>query len=130
MRAQADPSKRESMTYDPSRAPEPSAWLALPDAERLRRVEAYHENVEPKPPNAKLHSVVHVTVENQLAEGFGPTVRAMARLNAGGLDRHEALHAIGTVLSHHIFGAMKLGAQQFDEGLYAMELELLKLERR
>jgi hypothetical protein len=123
------------MTYDPLIAPEPSAWLALPDAERLRRVEAYHENVEPKPtsakpPNAKLHSVVHVTVENQLAEGFGPTVRAMARLHAGGLDRHEALHAIGTVLSHHIFGAMKLGAQQFDEGLYAMELELLKLERR
>jgi hypothetical protein len=117
------------MTYDPMTAPEPAAWLALREADRLRAVEAYHENVEPKPPNAKLHAVAHVAVETQIAEGYEPTIRAMARLKAGGLDRHEALHAVGNVLSHHIFAAMKEGAWQFDHALYAFELEMLKLER-
>jgi hypothetical protein len=40
-----------------------------------------------------------VIVENQIAEGYEPTVRAIVRLTAGGLDRHEAVHAIGSIIS-------------------------------
>ena len=119
-----------SMNYDPMTPPSPAEWLALSEPERLKLVEAYHEGAGAPLPSAKLHAVVHVAVETQIAQDFEPTLRAMARLAAGGLDRHEALHAVGNVLSHHIFGAMKLGAQEFDEALYAIELEFLNLERR
>ena len=118
-----------SARYDPMTAPEPAAWLACSEQERLRQVEAHHEQAKVKLPNATLHAVVHVAVENQIAEGFAPTLRAMERLSGGGLDRHEALHAIGNVLSHHIFGAMKHGAKEFDQDMYALELEMLNLER-
>jgi hypothetical protein len=117
------------MTYDPMIAPEPAEWLAASEADRLRAIEAYHESAGTKLPNARLHAVAHVGVETQIAEGYEPAIRAMARLKAGGLDRHEALHAVGNVLSHHIFAAMKEGAWQFDHALYAFELEMLKLER-
>lgn len=115
--------------YDPMSAPEPAAWLASSEPDRLRQVEAWHTSAGVTLPNAKLHAVAHVAVENQIAEGHAPTIRAMARLKAGGLDRHEALHAVGNVLSHHIFAAMKEGAREFDHTLYALELELLNLER-
>jgi hypothetical protein len=117
------------MAYDPMKDPDPAAWLALSENERLEQVQAHHQQIKAKLPNAKLHAVVHVTVENQLAEALGPAVRAMARLRAAGLDRHEALHAIANVLSQHIFGAMKLRAVEFDHAAYALELELLNLER-
>ena len=67
-------------------------------------------------------AVVLVAVETQSAPGCEPTLRSMARLAAGCLDRHEALHAVGNVLTHHILGAMKVGAQEFVEALYAIEL--------
>jgi hypothetical protein len=117
------------MSYDPMAAPDPAQWLALSEAERMERVTAHHDAAGIALPNARLHAFVHVAVENQLAEGYGPTLRAMERLQAASLTRHEALHAIGNVLSVHIFGAMKQGAQTFDHAMYALELELLNLER-
>jgi hypothetical protein len=42
-------------------------------------------------------------VENQIAEGHESVVGAMARLTCAGLSRHDALHAIGSVLAEHLF---------------------------
>jgi NAD(P)H-dependent FMN reductase len=46
---------------------------------------------------------MHVVVEDQIATGYGPSKRAMARLQQEGLSRHEALHAIGSVVADLYF---------------------------
>jgi hypothetical protein len=54
-------------------------------------------------PNAKAHAVIHVIVENQFALGDElPLKRTLQRLMSEGLDRHDALHAVGSVLIGHI----------------------------
>jgi hypothetical protein len=48
--------------------------------------------------------VAHVVVENQIALGEPPAVReALARLMGEGLDRHDALHAVGSVVMGIVF---------------------------
>jgi len=52
--------------------------------------------------------VAHVIVENQIAIGDEIPVRRTAqRLMAEGLDRHEAIHAIGMILMEFISDLMK-----------------------
>jgi hypothetical protein len=47
-----------------------------------------------------MHTFMHVTIENQIASPDSPQAKhAMGRLLAEGLDRHEAVHAIGSVLA-------------------------------
>jgi len=46
-------------------------------------------------------------VENQIAEGLDCVVRAMARLMGEGLSRHDALHAIGSVVAEHLYEIVK-----------------------
>jgi len=46
---------------------------------------------------------MHVVVENQIASGYGPSKRAVARLQSEGLTRHEAVHAIGSVVAQFIY---------------------------
>jgi hypothetical protein len=87
--------------YEAAVAPEAGAWLGRDEQQRIGAVERFHRNVQVHPPmdNARLHALVHVVVENQLALGDPrETVAAMERLRAAGLSRHEALHAVGTVV--------------------------------
>ncbi len=39
--------------------------------------------------------------------GFGPTVRAVERLQRQGLSGHESVHAVGSVLSEFMFSALR-----------------------
>jgi hypothetical protein len=53
---------------------------------------------------AKAHAIFHVIVENQAALGDEIPVRGtLDRLMGEGLDRHEAIHAVASVLSGHVF---------------------------
>lgn len=61
-----------------------------------------HRTKRIKLPDAKAHAVFHVIVENQIAENLESVVRALARLGAEGLSRHESIHAIASVLAEHI----------------------------
>ncbi len=97
--------------YDPEVAPDPIEWLALEELERIHLAEVHHRTARIKLPNAKVHAVFHAIVENQIAEGLEPVVRAMARLQSEGLSRHDALHAIGSVSAEHFFEAMKSKSQ-------------------
>jgi hypothetical protein len=96
--------------YDPERMPDAVEWLALDEQERIALVEAYHREAKVKLPNVKMHAAVHAVVENQIAEGHEPVIRAMSRLASTGLSRHDALHAIGTVLAEHLFDLFKDGS--------------------
>ena len=88
--------------YDPDHAPNPEQWLALDEQERVYLAEEHHRVAHIKLPNLTAHAIFHVIVENQLAENLESVVRAMTRLTAGGLARHEAIHAIAAVLAEHI----------------------------
>ena len=51
-------------------------------------------------PNAQIHAVTHVVVENQVLLGDETPVAAkLDRLMQDGLSRHDAIHAIGTALA-------------------------------
>src|SRR5438552_8802003 len=85
-------------SYDPD-TPRPSGeWLHTDEGERIELVSSYHRRKKIRLPNAQLHAVIHVIVENQL--GMGETVvgDTLVRLQSEGLSRHDALHAIGSVL--------------------------------
>ena len=88
--------------YDPDHAPNPDQWLALDEQIRIQLAEEHHRVARIKLPNLKAHAIFHAIVENQLAENLEPVVRAMNRLTADGLSRHEAIHAVASVVAEHI----------------------------
>jgi hypothetical protein len=94
------------MKYDPDRAPDAESWLKLDEQEGIDLVRTYHRRHRIRLPNADLHAVFHLTVENQIAMGEPAIVEAMARLQRDGLSRHDAIHAIGSVLASHIHDIM------------------------
>jgi hypothetical protein len=89
-----------STYYDPESAPDARQWLALSELERIRLAQNHHVSARVKASKMKTHAVIHVVVENQVASGYGPSKKAIARLVAEGLSRHEAVHAIGAVFAH------------------------------
>jgi hypothetical protein len=93
--------------YDPSQAPDPADWLALDEQDRSMLVERHHRRDGVELPNPALHAIVHVVVENQLAANDDPVVRALARLMKAGLPRHDAIHAVGSVVAQHLFELLK-----------------------
>ncbi|MEW6368064.1 MAG: hypothetical protein AB1714_25840 [Acidobacteriota bacterium] len=93
--------------YDPEVAPDPGEWLALDEGDRIHQAGAYHRDAGIDLPNTKVHAAIHTIVENQIAEGLDCTVRAMARLMKEGLSRHDALHAIGCVVTEHMHKALR-----------------------
>jgi len=102
--------------YDPLAAPTPGQWLALDEQERIRLVEDYHRRAGIRVPGAKAHAIIHVIVENQIALGDEtPVERAIQRLMSEGLDRHDAIHAVGSVLAEHLQDLMSRPAASADE---------------
>jgi len=99
--------------YDPETPPVPAEWLALDEPHRVRLAESYHRAAREKVPNYTAHAAFHAIVENQIAEGLEPVVRAMTRLTKQGLSRHDALHALGSVVAEHFFEAMSTEDEDF-----------------
>jgi hypothetical protein len=116
--------------YDPMAEPDPSEWLALDEQERTDLVADYHRLAGISVPNAKLHAILHTIVENQIAEGDAlPVGRKLAGLMAQGLDRHEAIHAIGTVVIGHLSNLVGGPPPEGDPNApYFAELEELTAE--
>jgi len=91
--------------YDALIAPDPEEWQALDEEEQLDLVEVYHRRTRAPVPKsgARVHALFHVAVENQVALGDEtPVKRTLQRLMAEGLDRHDAVHAVGSVLAGHM----------------------------
>jgi hypothetical protein len=112
------------MHYDANKAPDPETWLALDEQKRIDRAIEYHRRYHlPMGGNAKLHGAAHVIVENQLALGDPPAVReALARLMGEGLDRHDALHAVGSVVMGIVFDAVAKNSGSDINARYGREL--------
>ena len=89
--------------YDPEKAPDPAEWLGMDESERIRLAQDHHVTARVKLPNVKAHAIFHVIVETQVAQGLGPTVRTIDRLQGEGLSRHDAVHAVASVVAKHVF---------------------------
>ena len=75
--------------------------------------------------NPILHVTIHQTVENQLAAKDPPVVHeTLERLMRSGLSRHEAIHAIGSMLSEEIWEILRQ-ERPFDEERYERGLRQL-----
>lgn len=99
--------------YDPEVPAVAIEWLALDELRRIELAELYHRAAREKAANHRAHAAFHAIVENQIAEGLEPVVRAMARLVKQGLSRHDALHAVGSVVAEHYFEAMNTKDERF-----------------
>jgi hypothetical protein len=92
------------MQYEANEQPHSATWLELDESERVHAVMDYHRSVKMVPENLELHAMTHVVVENQVALGEATPVPAtLNRLMNEGLDRHEAIHAIGSILMSIVF---------------------------
>ena len=101
--------------YDPLLVPDPAKWLATEEGQRIAHVVDYHAGTRVKLPNARLHAAIHVIVENQIAMGPElPVRRVLDRLQSEGLDRHEAIHAIGSALAGHMGDLLNTGTRKGD----------------
>jgi hypothetical protein len=95
------------ITYDPDIPPNPKEWLAADEGLRLALVTDYHHGMDLAESRLRLHAAIHVVVENQIALGEQMVIDAMARLQKEGLSRHDAVHAVGMVVSEHLFEILR-----------------------
>jgi hypothetical protein len=96
--------------YDPDRAPDAEAWRAGNEMQLVELVQAYHRASQIPLPNERVHAALHVMVENQVALGAStPVADAVDRLMGEGMSRHDAIHAIGAILSKHMHQATSTG---------------------
>ncbi len=96
--------------YDPSRAPDPQEWLALDEMQQLAVISAYHRHEQPddEPGSLRLHATFHAIVERQIAAGEPhETAQTVKRLMNEGLTRHEAIHAVGSVVAGMLWETLR-----------------------
>jgi len=116
-----------SLKYDPMRQLDIQRWLAHSEAERIEAVLTYHRKHRFIAPNLTAHATFHVVVENQVAlEDETPVQATLTRLIGEGLDRHDAVHAIGSALAFQVYDILKTPDRQADpnEEYYARLREL------
>jgi hypothetical protein len=103
------------MRYDPEVAPDPSGWQALGEDERIMLAETYHRRAGIEVPNMTVHATVHAIIESQAAMGDElPTRRTIERLMGEGLNRHDAVHAVASVLAVYINDALRAGSPSIE----------------
>ena len=115
-------------TYDADHDPDPRAWLGLDEDTKIDLVVTYHRRRRPRTPRVRLHATFHTIVENQVAANEPVVVGTLNRLRNEGLSRHDAVHAIGSVLAAQVYDVLK--REQPDAGkdpneAYATELRKL-----
>jgi hypothetical protein len=92
-----------STYYNPDVEPDARTWLALPELERIRLAQSYHISARVKVRGMRAHAAIHAAVENQIATGYGPSKRAVTRLQSEGLSRHQAVHAVASVVAQFFY---------------------------
>jgi hypothetical protein len=119
--------------YDPEIGPVPEEWLRVGEDERVDLIEQYHRDARiPLPKSARhMHATIHAIVENQLALEDQTIVRVtLNRLMNEGLARHDAVHAVGSVLVEHIYDMLHAESAKPDpHASYYAALEQLTAQK-
>lgn len=116
------------MRYDPDKPIDPGQWQALDEMEQQLMIERYHKRARIHLPSARMHAIMHAAIETQLADGRASATNALDRMLAQGLSRHDAIHALGSVLAKHIYRVMK-EQTPFEDAAYDADLDALSAER-
>lgn len=113
--------------YDPHQPPEPDEWNALDEPVQIDMVVEYHEREGFELPNEYVHAIIHIVVENQAAMGdMTPVAATLERLMDEGLDRHDAIHAVGTAITEHLWSrshGQPNNANDYFELLHALDAQ-------
>ena len=121
----------EMLRYDSNTPPDVDEWLAADERERIAAVVEYHRGRKGPHPEAEsplAHGAFHAIVENQIAGNDPPEVRAaLERLVADGCSRHEAIHAVGSVIAEETHAIMT-AKRPFDRNRVARALAGLSPE--
>lgn len=117
--------------YNPEKSINPEEWLALDEGVRIELVRDFHQNLPEELPDdaLSLHSSLHVIVENQLAMGVQLIPETISKLIRQGLNRHEAIHAIGAILSADLYDLIKGNVQEFSLKKYRRKLDKITAKR-
>jgi hypothetical protein len=76
--------------------------------------------------NPRLHIAIHEVVANQLWDNDPPEAwRAAKRLYEAGVDRHDILHQLGSVVTTHLHGALA-NRQAVDLAAYRQALDAVR----
>jgi hypothetical protein len=102
-------------SYDPEVTPDANEWLAASEEVRIQLAQDFHIRMKIEVPGLKSHAAIHAIVENQIALNHPPNMRAMKRLQSGGLSRHDAIHAIGSVIAEMFF-QLNTNSEEIEEG--------------
>ena len=94
-------------TYDADHDPDPRAWLGLDEDTKIDLVVTYHRRQRRRTPRVRLHATFHTIVENQVAASEPVVVETLKRLRNEGLSRHDAVHAIASVLAAQVYDVLK-----------------------
>lgn len=112
--------------YDADVAPDPTAWTALDEDQRLALIRRHHKGrvertLHKEGYNRELHAALHQIVESQIAAGEpAVTGQTVARLCEEGLRRHAAIHAVADVLVRAIASGELDDAAAWERGLRAL----------
>jgi hypothetical protein len=117
--------------YDPAHSINSQEWLALDEATQIQLVRDFHVKLGLEMPDDALmvHSSIHVIVENQQAMGVYLIPETITKLTRQGLDRHEAIHVIGAILSEDIFDLIKGNITELSPTKYRRKLEKITAKR-
>jgi hypothetical protein len=115
--------------YDPERAPDPVRWLAEDESQLTDIIMRYHRRTRAELPRPRVHAMMHLVVENQIAAGDEmPVAATVARLVRDGLSRHEAIHAVAWMLTDCMAKAMRT-SEDFDREGSPRDIRELTEER-
>lgn len=117
--------------YNPLQAPDSEEWQELDESERINLVEDYHRESGDEVPEGSemIHATIHVMVENQFVLDDQPVFAVVTKLIRQGLDRHEAIHAVGAVLSEYIFDMQSGNGETWNQKTYNKRLQKLTAKR-
>ncbi len=116
--------------FDPMLGFDDKQWNLLDEDERVSLVVKYHQEAGIDLPDEYTHALLHVIVENQIAQGEETPVEAVLhRLIDENLDRHDAVHAIANIVTNHMYALVHGEDATLGNDEYYAELEKLTAEK-
>ncbi len=113
--------------------PNPDEWLDYSEDERIDSVKYFHENFDDFDFESEqaltAHCGIHVIVENQVALNVEYVPQTLSKLMRQGLDRHDAIHAIGAILNEEIFKVLRGEVSELSSKRYRKKLDKITAKR-
>ncbi|GAB6040283.1 hypothetical protein [Endothiovibrio diazotrophicus] len=104
--------------------------MARTGQERLDLITDYVADNEELPEGALTgHAIAHMVVENQIAMDVEAVPATIGRLIRQGLNRHEAVHAVGAVLLDDVWDLGQHPGASWNPASYRRRLEKLTAKR-